>query len=623
VPDAIRPADRSDAADRPLRGKLTTPTRRDFIRGIAAAGASTAGAVAMQRSGIDLFSEQALAQGRRNRFSDFTAIAASSDDAFEVPPGFRADVLISWGDIFRDGKRRSLRYGFNNDFLAYFPLRGSSEGLLFVNHEYPDPFFLHGYKPTGAPKVPAQVQEEQDNVGNSIVHIRRRRNGRWKVVSPSPYNRRIYGDRPDLEFTGPLVGAPGIGASAHGSTANCSGGITPWGTALSCEENFDGYGTNVALNVDFGYGWHQFGGQPEDAEYDYTTFKKYGWVCEHDPYDPDYVGRKHTALGRFRHENTAFRHEPGRNFVLYMGDDKANEGVYKFVSDRRFQRGDHSNNRRILEAGQLYIARWEPEGRRRFDAAGDTEPISATEGTGRWVPVPEDALEDTATKLRAQFGDAEFDAHFATNRPEDVEVAEDGSVFIALTNNSTVLDSHGSVRRLRERSGDPEALEFRWRDYAAGGPTGSSDPGEEGFSSPDNLVFDKAGNLWVVTDISSSRLNRTSPPNEYTYHKNNAMFMVPTSGPNRGIGFRFANGPVECEITGPYFTPDEETLFVNVQHPGETTGLTATAPGVFGQETTYTSWWPEGNKTAGDLPSTPKPSTVVITRGDPNEGEDD
>ena len=620
--NAVRPADRSDAADRSLRGKLSTPTRRDFIRGIAAAGASTAGAVAMQRTGVDLFAETAVAGGRSNSFSNFTAIAPSSNDSFEVPPGFRADVLISWGDVFRDGDRRPLRYGFNNDFLAYFPLKGSREGLLFVNHEYPDPFFLHGYKPTGAPKTPAQVQEEQDSVGNSILHIRRRRSGRWKVVSPSPYNRRIYGDRPDLEFTGPLAGAPGIETSAHGSVANCSGGITPWGSALSCEENFDGYGTDVAVNLDFGYGWHQFGGQPEDAEYDFRTFKKYGWVCEHDPYDPDDVGRKHTALGRFRHENTAFRHEPGKRFVLYMGDDKANEGVYKFVSDRRLRRGDHSHNRRILEEGQLYIARWEPEGRRRFATAGDTIPISPTEGTGRWVPVREEELDDTATKLRARFG-AEFDTHFATNRPEDVEVAEDGSVFIALTNNSTVLDSHGSVRRLREQGDDPEALEFRWRDYAAGGPTGSSDPGEEGFSSPDNLVFDKAGNLWVVTDISSSRLNRTNPTNEYTYHKNNAMFMVPTSGPNKGIGFRFANGPVECEITGPYFTPDEETLFVNVQHPGELTGLSSTAPGVFGQETTYTSWWPEGNRLAGDLPSTPMPSTVVISRGDPDEGEDD
>jgi secreted PhoX family phosphatase len=614
-----RPADRSDAADRPMRGKLSSATRRDFIRGVAAAGASTVGAVALESSGLDLFSEQAFARHRGNDFSEFRAIAPSSADALEVANGFRADVLISWGDIFRDGNRRALRYGFNNDFLAYFPLRGSREGLLFVNHEYPDPFFLHGYKPNGSPKNAAQVQEEQDSVGNSILHVKRRGNGRWKVVSPSKYNRRIYGDRPDLIFTGPLRGAAGIGNSAHGSVGNCSGGITPWGTALSCEENYDGYGTNVTAGTEFFYGWHQFGGQPEDAEYEFNTFKKYGWVCEHDPYDPGYVGRKHTALGRFRHENTAFRHEPGKKFVLYMGDDKANEGVYKFVSDRSLRSSrHHGDNRRILEEGTLYIAHWKPEGRRRFMSG---QLVTASEGTGRWEPVPVEMLDDTATKLRAAIGEAEYNEHYATNRPEDVEVAEDGSVFIALTNNSSVGDSHGSVRRLREDRNDPEAPTFTWRDYAAGGPTGSTEPGKEGFSAPDNLVFDKAGNLWVVTDISTLSLNQ--PNNAYTYHKNNAMFMIPTSGRNKGVAFRFANGPVECELTGPYFTPDEETLFVNVQHPGETTGIRATSPGIFGQETTYTSWWPEGNKTAGDNPSTPMPSTVAITRGRPGEGSDD
>jgi uncharacterized protein len=602
-----------------MRGKLSSATRRDFIRGVAAAGASTVGAVALESSGIDLFSEQAFARHRRNDFSEFRAIAPSSADTLEVANGFRADVLISWGDIFRDGNRRALRYGFNNDFLAYFPLRGSREGLLFVNHEYPDPFFLHGYKPNGSPKNAAQVQEEQDSVGNSILHVKRRGNGRWKVVSPSVYNRRIYGDRPDLMFTGPLRGAAGIGNSAHGSVGNCSGGITPWGTALSCEENYDGYGTNVTAGTEFFYGWHQFGGQPEDAEYEFNTFKKYGWVCEHDPYDPQYVGRKHTALGRFRHENTAFRHEPGKKFVLYMGDDKANEGVYKFVSDRSLRSSRHrGDNRMILEEGTLYIARWEPEGRRRFVSG---QLVTASEGTGSWERVPVEMLDDTATKLRAEIGDAKYNEHYATNRPEDVEVAEDGSVFIALTNNSSVGDSHGSVRRLREDRNDPEATRFTWRDYAAGGPTGSTEPGTEGFSAPDNLVFDKAGNLWVVTDISTLSLNQ--PNNAYTYHKNNAMFMIPTSGRNKGVAFRFANGPVECELTGPYFTPDEETLFVNVQHPGETTGIRATSPGIFGQETTYTSWWPEGNKTAGDNPSTPMPSTVAITRGRPGEGSDD
>lgn len=596
----------------PMHGKLTGSTRRDFIVGIAAAGASTAGAVALQRTGLDLFTDEAFAAHGRTDFSNFTAIAPSSEDAFQVPPGFRAQVLISWDDTFR-GRGGTLRYGYNNDFLAYFPLKGSREGLLFVNHEYPDPFFLHGYKPDGSAKTPDQVQEEQDSVGNSILHVRRSRNGTWRVVSPSRFNRRIYGDRPVLRFTGPLVGAPGIGTGANGSLGNCSGGITPWGTALSCEENYDGYGAPLVRNVEFFYAWHQYGGHPNDAEYEFGAFKKYGWVCEHDPYNPRSVGRKHTALGRFRHENTAFRHEPGKKFVLYMGDDKNNEGVYKFVSAREFRPGRRfrAQNRKILEAGQLYIARWEPEGRRRFETAGDTTPITATSGSGRWEPVQTSELDDTATKLRARFGTAEYDTHFATNRPEDVEVADNGHVFIALTNNSAVRDSHGSVRRLRENGNDPEALEFTWRDYAAGGPSGSTDQGREGFSCPDNLVFDRAGNLWVVTDISTTRLNRE---NEYEYHKNNALFMVPTSGPNRGVGFRFANGPVDCEITGPYFTPNEHTFFVNVQHPGETTGMTTSSPGVFGQEATYSSWWPEGNRTKWRNPATPKPSTVAITR---------
>ncbi|HEU0024935.1 MAG TPA: alkaline phosphatase PhoX [Thermoleophilaceae bacterium] len=607
---SLRLADRSEAAERPLRGKLSTPTRRDFIRGVAATGASTMSAVALNGTGLDLFAEQALAHGRANGFGDFRSIAASSADALEVPDGFRADVLIAWGDTFR-GRGKTLRYGFNNDFLAYFPLRRSRDGLLFVNHEYPDPFLLYGYKPDGGPKTRDQVQLEKDAVGNSILHVRRRRDGTWKVVSPSPYNRRIYGDRPALEFTGPLAGAPGIGASANGSVGNCSGGVTPWGTALSCEENFDDYGLEVELDASDAYGWAQFGGAPEDPDFDAEAARKYGWVCEHDPYDPDDVGRKHTALGRFRHENTAFRHEPGSRFVLYMGDDKAGEGVYKFVSDRRFHARKGSSNRRILESGQLYIARWEPEGRRRFAAAGDTDPLTATEGRGIWVPVHRDQLDDTATKLREAFGEDIYDEHFATNRPEDVEVAADGSVYIALTNNTGVNDSHGSVRRLRERGNDPEALAFSWRDYAGGGPTGSADSGAEGFSAPDNLVFDRAGNLWVVTDISTSRLNQD---NEYAYHRNNAMFMIPTRGPNKGVAFRFANGPVQAELTGPYFTPDEQTLFLNVQHPGEQTGSASDAPGVFGQAETYTSWWPGGNRTSGESPSTPKPATVAITR---------
>lgn len=585
-------------------------TRRSFIRGIASAGASTVAAVALERTGY-LDTATALAQtAEPSDFSAFRAIAASAADAFEVPPGYQAQVIIGYGDQVANEDGTVITYGYNNDFLAYFPLDGSKEGLLFINHEYPAPFFQHGVT-AAASKTQAQVELEQESVGNSILHIKRAADGSWSVVTPSRYNRRITGDAPVHEFTGPLAdnpAYPGIGKTASGSLANCSGGITPWGTALSCEENYqDYYGS---------YGWNEartatrdyFNGNGSDA----AQPAKYGWVCEHDPYDPSFVGRKHTALGRFRHENTAFRALPNKPFVLYMGDDIANGGVYKFVSDLPYRPGRREENLRILQSGTLYIAHWDPQSRRTFDRAGGNL-TSPTAGTGYWREVLESELVDTNARIAAAVGAGDFQLHYATNRPEDVEVDEDGTVYVALTNNSTANDTHGSIRRLREAANDPTSVgiahQFTWDDFAAGGPTGRADVGEQGFSSPDNLVFDKAGNMWVVTDISSSALN--VPSNLNAYHRNNAVFMVPRTGPNAGIGFRFANMPAEAEGTGPYFTPDEQTLFVNVQHPGEET---PNKGGVFGNVSTYTSYWPEGNKTTGQNPSTPIPSLVAITK---------
>jgi uncharacterized protein len=588
-------------------------TRRSFIRGVASAGASTlATASVLQATGVtDLLADaSAHYGGGHSPFSGFEALAASSADAVEVPPGFRADVLISYGDEFARPDGTKFTYGYNNDFTAFMPLPGKGdEGLLFVNHEYNSAFFQHGNTDPET-LTPEQLALEKYTVGNSILHLKRGKDGRWKVVT-SKYNRRITGDTPEIPFTGPLAGKTGlvihtadgdisvdVGASALGSVANCSGGITPWGTVLSCEENFQEYGE--------ANGW--------GGEYDIEKYAKYGWVVEHNPYDPSSTPRKHTALGRFRHENTAFRHVRGKPFVLYMGDDAKNEGVYKFVSERPFIPGDRKNNAKILEEGTLYVAKWEPAGRRTFAAYGDTTPTSATEGAGSWVAVVVEDLVDTGQNLRARLGD-EWDAHYATNRPEDLEVDTDGAVYISFTNNDTkgVNDAHGSIRKLIEDGGDPTAATFKWKDYAGGGPTGRSDPGEQGFSSCDNLTFDKDGNLWVVTDISSSSLaGSSSEKPAYAYHLNNAVFMIPGRGPNRGVAFRFANMPVEAEGTGPYFTPDGSTLFLNVQHPGE---VTPDADGVYGDPSTYTSWWPGGNRTAGTgTPGVPLPSCVVVTR---------
>jgi uncharacterized protein len=620
-----------------LTGTLAGTTRRSFIRGIAAAGAA---AYTLDRAGVSSLLGAPAHARHRSRFAEFDAIAASAADRFEVARGYRADVLISWGDKYRDTQGNEFEFGFNNDFLAYFPLRGSEEGILFMNHEYPGPFYQHGFKPdaagVAAGKTQEQVEIERKSVGNAILHVRRGRDGIWRVVSPSRYNTRVYGGRvaaPEVErsrfaVTGPLASDPLVGGPAReiwGSVGNCSGGITPWGTAISCEENFDGYGQPLTVGVDFNNGWYDEGGHEDylpGAPYrsDPPGFAKYGWVCEHDPYDPGATPRKHTALGRFRHENTAYRQARRGKFVVYMGDDRNNDGVYKFVSDRSYHPRDRANNLKILEAGTLYIAKFLPEGRRRFANSDGTGLATQPFGTGEWVEVLDEELIDTSTKVKARVGAAAWDMHFATNRPEDVEVdPRTGEVFVALTNNSTVNDVHGSVRRIQETGNDPEASTFTWDDYANGGPTGRSDEGEEGFSCVDNLVFDKRYDLWIVTDISTSSLNQPTSPRAdrraLAYHANNAMFYVPTDeDPEDRIAYRFANMPVEAEGTGPYFTPDEETLFVNVQHPGELANVNTTS--VYGQPATYTSYWPDGENTPGAPrnPATPKPSTVVITR---------
>jgi secreted PhoX family phosphatase len=168
-----------------------------------------------------------------------------------------------------------------------------------------------------------------------------------------------------------------------------------------------------------------------------------------------------------------------------------------------------------------------------------------------------------------------------------------------LTNNDTkgVNDAHGSIRKLVEAGADPTAATFTWKDYAGGGPTGRPEPGAQGLSSCDNLVFDGAGNLWVVTDISSGSLAGAPRPSPRTpTTSTTAVFMIPSRGPSRGVAFRFANTPVEAEGTGPYFTLDGATPFLNVQHPGEETPAQG---GVYGDPSTYSSWWPGGNRTAG------------------------
>ena len=548
-------------------------------------------------------------------FDGFTPIAPSREDALILPAGFRAQPIMLWGDRVRGVDR----FGYNADFTAYFPLPAEGEGLLWINHEYVNV----AERPSGGvstvgvwqqtfPLVIGRaptIDDIRHDMGGSVLHVRSR-DGRWDVVGDSRYSRRITaGLNERIAADGPAVAdvferhdVDGLRGAIQGMHSNCSGGETPWGTVLTCEENVNFW---VPDDVDAA-GRGKVGGRLN------TLGTKYGWVVEIDPYAPSALPVKHTALGRFRHENVGIRTRDGARVVCYMGDDRPAGHVWKFVTRDRYRAGDahRADNQRLLSAGTLSVA--------RFDR----------HGAGRWIPLtPDTPLAPngaptqpihggvtTLGQLYASPGAIVVDAFQAANaaggtptgRPEDLEVhPATGAVYIAFTSFVSLTDQLFSTRlgelwRIDEDGGDPEATTFRWSRFVASGGV----PGRGGFAQPDNLMFDRAGNLWMCTDMSPGGLNEDAlPENAY---RNNGVFVIATSGPEAGRPRQFASGPCESELTGPSLTPDGATLFLSVQHPGERFGIRGVG----------TVAAPRGSNWPGGTPGAPpRPGVVAVTRG--------
>ncbi|ALW88703.1 PhoX family protein [Deinococcus actinosclerus] len=461
----------------------------------------------------------------------FRAIPSGNADALTLPAGFRYQVLAPWGEVFTDAGRE---IGFNHDYVGFFPIdmleggQSSTDALLTINHEYVNALFVGGDTKN---RTPAQIRAEMEAMGVSVVRVRKE-GGKWAIM-PDPRNRRIDA-LTDIELTGPARGSAAVkGATmVKGTVGNCSGGQTPWGTLLTCEENVDGYTKAWAGS---GYeAMHQ------------------GWVTEIDPFDPKSTPKKRTAMGRFRHENVAVTVAADGRVVGYMGDDMQDSCVYKFVSRGRYNPKDRAANLTLLEEGDLYVANF---------------------GNGSWVLLDYDrnkklqeAKGADGKALFASQADVLADARASAlavggtpvDRPEDIEIhPRTGEVYISLTNNSKHGNYFGQIIKFREAGDDWTAQTFLWEVFAVGGP-------QSGFASPDNLVFDPYGNLWMVTDNSDLSTNPIKG-----FHGNNAMFFFPTEGPNAGKAYRFAIGPVDAEMTGPVWSPDGKTLFVSIQHPGE------------------------------------------------------
>ena len=572
----------------------------------------------------------------------FTEVPVSDTDDIAVPLGYTAQVLIPWGTPLMDGvdwkpdasntsAEQALQVGFNHDGMHYFPLRpgagGNRTGLLVLNHEYTDANQIYTAAEGSAITPDAagleKVAKALAGHGVTVVEVQQLSDGSWTHVVGSGYNRRITGTTP-MNFSGPVSADHPLLRSNNppvGTLNNCAHGYTPWGTYLACEENWNGYfGTNdstwsaTALEARYGvnasgfrYNWHT--ANPRfDLAVNRNELNRFGWVVEIDPFDPGSTPIKRTAIGRVKHEGATFTESRGRA-VLYTGDDENGDYLYKYVSERPWRQA-RAQGRSPLDEGTLYVA--------VFDGAGNGTwqplvhgigPLTAANG---WVDQADVLIR---TRMAA-------DAVGATrlHRPEWVAVNErNKDVYVTLTNgtgNGAPVNSnrdpnpYGHIVRIREHGGDNTATSFTWDIYVIAGDP-ASDPtvptDQPLFGSPDGIWADPDGRLWIQTDISNSSQNR--PDRRYNNIKNNQMLV---GDPDTGEMRRFLTGPRGCEITGVITTPDQRTMFVNVQHPGESTTFWNNQFGAPSTSTPATvSSWPH---LPGDV--RPRSATIVIRKLD-------
>ncbi len=486
------------------------------------------------------------------------------------------------------------------------------------------------------------------------------------VVFDGPAARHPWIVSGGAGFNAAEPGAPD-GAIACGTFANCGGGQTPWGTYLSAEENFNSYFTmshadaaplvaarnEPAWVLDCAnFGTPLFDGLPNpiaprqfDVAANPHVAALYGWIVEIDPHDPAWSPRKRTALGRRKAEcaNTALTRN-GR-IAVYSGDDQINEFVYKFVSRGRYNPGDRLANRDLLSEGALYAARFDEDGRGEWLAL-TLEAANAAARAAEW-PVPFRDQGDVLMRAREA---ARLLGATPMDRPEDVEALHgadwmgEGTVLIVCTNNREPGFAHpgnprrdnpqapnraqanvpGHIVRINEARGDCGARRFSWDVFllagdpdvgnqtaatSSGAPTllGVSHNGAptfagDRFACPDNICVDADRNIWIATDGAPAVFGDC----------NDALLVTPADARGARAVKRFLVGPVGCEICGPLVTDDQRTLFVAIQHPGESNE----------QGVDYSSqrWAGGGVRPASSFPdgqgAWPRSAVVYIVRDD-------
>jgi len=542
---------------------------------------------------------------RRRSLVDFEPLTISQATADSKAPSISSDyqyqVLIPWGAPIEPGAteeylgdpdtrptpaQAALQIGIGHDVMWFFPEErfrrnkwdryhssralSNRKGMLCINHEFGNNFHVLG---KAAPESLEDVRLSQHVHGVSVVAIERVYD-RWEVVK-SPNSRRITVNTP-VRFSGPAAASPLLqnpnGNVPLGTVNNCGSGPTPWGTYLTCEENFNGYfGATEGESFNdnrteaqerygfefdgFGYGWHFFDRRFDLSDPDYVNEQnRFGWVVEIDPNDGTQTPVKRTAMGRFKHEAVAIAESNNRRIAAYMGDDQRGDYCYKYVSDEPWDYAIR-NGRSPLDEGKLYVARFDDD------------------NTGEWLELTIDN-----PLLAARFADqaellintrlaADILGATKMDRPEWTTIGANGEVYWTLTNNTAknATPPQGEVNAANPENPNSDGhiirtvdsnnylgATFAWEIFILASSTRET---ENVFTDPDAAYADPYGRLFIGTDGGQPD----------GLQDQLVVFDTTEDDPQPR---RLLTGVSGDEITGWAVTPNFRTAFVNIQHPG-------------------------------------------------------